>query len=204
MRKIRLDLRDIKPGDLLAKIRKITYKMTGNPHFVHPTPSISELTAAGDLLSEYIVASKTGDRERIAMRRKQEDVVKDLLRRLASYTAFIARTESQILSTGFDLRRLPTKRLPSRPSELEAVRSEKEGVVKLKWKPVQNSKHYVVEMATGNTLTQDAEWQTMMFLSRSTCKVENLEPGKYYWFRVRALGTQGTSPYSDPATVMAA
>lgn len=205
MKKVKLGLRDIKPADLSAKIKEIIGKMTGNLHFPHPTPSLLELTAASEKLVACIVASNMGDRMKIAERRAQEEVVKNLLRRLASYIETTAQTEAEILSTGFELWRKPqpVTSLP-RPAELEATRGTQQGVVQLRWKPVRNSRQYIVEMAHNNPGLYDASWQMIMYSSASKCVVPNLVPGVYYWFRVRALGANIMSPYSDPATVMAA
>lgn len=205
MKQLKFGLNGIKPSDLLARAIRIETMMTGNPVFDDPIPSIAELTAAREELETRITAASRGDRTAIAHRKEQEEVVKTILKKLGNYVQIKSSSTSEILSSGFDVR---SKNAPIlsllRPASLHAVRSDKEGVVELNWKPVRGGNQYIVEKSIKDPITDVAEWVHLGYSTRSKFFVKNLEPGVYYWFRVRAIGSAGMSPFSDPATVMAA
>lgn len=205
MSKVRFGLKGLKPSDLIAKCQSVEEKMTDNALFPNPVPALTDLTAAREALETLTTAARFGDREAIAKRRTQEAATADILRRLGSYVQAIAKQPEDILGAGFDLRRQPepVTRL-SRPVNLEALRSDKQGKVNLDWKAVKGSQHYLVEISQGDPTSPTTEWTLVAYTSRSKHTVDNLTPGTYYWFRVRALGPAGQSEYSDPAMVMAA
>lgn len=201
MAKVKTGLYGLKPSDLAAFASRIETKMSGNPVFPDPTPTIAELTAAREELEARINAASDGGRTLISKRRAQEKVVTEMIQKLASYVQLMSQDETDILSSGFDVRRRPSPitELP-RPDALQALRNAKEGVVELQWKPVRGSSQYLIEIRSDDTPV----WDIADYSTRSRCLVPNLIPGKVYWFRVRAQGSVGNSPFSDPATVMAA
>lgn len=202
---IKLGLSRIKPTDLVAKCSHIENKMTGNPLFADPMPALADITAAREELSIRINAAKMGDRGQIARRKEQEEVVKNLLRKLAGYVKAVANAEADVLSAGFQVARAPEPlREMTRPQGLDAMRADTSGMVKLSWTPVRGSLHYLVETTQQDPSREEAEWKILAYTSKSKTEVDSLTPGTYYWFRVRALGSTGQSPYSDPAMVMAA
>ena len=205
MRRIKLGLDKLKPTDLLAKAIDVETKLTGNPVFPTPIPDLADLTAARTELEARITASNMGDRGAIARRKEQEKEVRDILRKLGSYVQLTSQTDSDILSSGFDLSKTPQPLTSlSRPQALKAMRSDMEGIVNLTWTAVRCGSQYVVELSAQDPQLEAAVWVHAAYTSRSNHQIDNLEPGKYYWFRVRALGNCGMSPYSDPAVVMAA
>lgn len=184
---------------------RIESKMAGNALYPNPTPSLADVTAAREELQRRASASAMGDRQLCARRREQEEVLRDLLRRLAAYVKLTARSNSDVLSSGFDVYREanPVTEI-GRPLNLEARRSELSGTVNLRWKAVRGSQHYLVEMAHSDPEKTDSPWQLLSYIGRSKLEIHSLTPGSYYWFRVLALGAKGKSSYSDPAVVMAA
>ena len=203
--KVTMGLSGLKASDLVAKSIHIESKMEGNPLFATPTPTLAEVTAAREELEIRISAAAMGDRSAIALRKDQELVLKTRLRKLANYVQIASNSESDVLSSGYDVRKKSESITHlSRPTSLEAKRSDAEGVVDLSWKPVRGSQHYIVEMTTTDPLMGNTTWIHSAYTGKSNHEVSNLSPGTYYWFRVRALGSQGQSPFSDPSVVMAA
>jgi hypothetical protein len=202
---IKIGLKDLKPTDLIARCRTVEAKMDGNPLFPNPVPSIAELTAAREELEHRTVAARHRDLKAVALRRTQEAVVVDHLRRLAAYVQSLAQRPEDVLSAGFQLRRQPTSIAAlDRPLGLEARRTDKTGIVSLNWTPVKRTRQYRVEMTSNDPAGASPDWISVGYTSRSRFEVDKLIPGTYYWFRVVALGTVGSSPFSDPAIVMAA
>ncbi len=202
---VKVGLTGLKPSDLVAKSIQVESSMNSNPLFATPTPTLADVTAAREELEIRITAAAMGDRSAIALRKDQEKVLKTLLQKLASYVQIASNSESDILTSGFDVRRKGEAiGHLSRPAALDAKRTDAEGVVQLSWKPVNGSQHYIVEMTTSDPMTGSASWAHLAYTGKSNQEVTNLTPGTVYWFRVRALGSKGQSPFSDPAKVMAA
>jgi hypothetical protein len=202
---LKIGLSGLKTSDLIAKCKSIEAKMVGNALFANPVPALADVAAARALLEEHASASRFGDRESVARRRTQEKLLTDMLRKLGAYVAAVANLPEDVLSAGFDVRKQPEP--PSallRPVGLEARRSDKAGEVDIAWKKVSGSQHYLLEMCTADPTLPGTSWSLMAYTSRARYQVGNLTPGTWYWFRVMAMGTAGQSPYSDPATVMAA
>ncbi|NEN23402.1 fibronectin type III domain-containing protein [Cryomorpha ignava] len=205
MKRLKIGLDRLKPSDLLAKAIDVETKLTGNPVFSNPVPALADLAAASTELEIRITASNMGDRSAIARRKEQEKEVRYILRKLGSYVQLTSENDSDILSSGFELSKTPVPLTSlSRPAALKAMRSDMEGRVNLTWAVVRGSNQYVVEVSSQDPINQTADWIHTAYTSRSNHQIDNLQPGKYYWFRVRALGASGMSPYSDPAMVMAA
>jgi phosphodiesterase/alkaline phosphatase D-like protein len=47
-------------------------------------------------------------------------------------------------------------------------------------------------------------WRQLGLSTSARYKVDGLTPGRFYWFRVNAAGSQGAGPVSDVARCMAA
>jgi hypothetical protein len=63
---------------------------------------------------------------------------------------------------------------------------------------VKGTKSYEVQQST-----DAANWQHAGVATKSKLTVSGLTTGTKYWFRVRAVGGNATSPWSDPATKVA-
>lgn len=205
MSNLKTGLDGLKPSDIVAKSIHIESKMENNVLFANPIPALADLTAARLELEARITAAAMGDRAAIALRKDQEKVVKTLLRKLGNYVQIASNSESDILSSGFEVRKTTASIGElSRPAALNVKRTDAEGAVSLSWKPVRGGQQYIVEISTKDPMTEAAEWVHLAYTGKSSHEADNLTPGTYYWFRVRALGRAGMSPYSDPAVVMAA
>ncbi len=203
--KVKTGLYRLKTSDLISKSLNIESKMTGNALYPNPTPALAAITAAREELEARTAASAMGDRQLCSFRRDQEAVLGDLLRRLAAYVKLTAHSDSDVLSSGFEVySEAVSLSRPSRPTKVEAKRSDHRGKVELSWKPVRGSQHYLVEMAINDPETDHANWTLVSYSSRSKLEIDSLTPGCTYWFRVLALGAKGSSGYSDPAMIMAA
>ncbi len=85
------------------------------------------------------------------------------------------------------------------PGNLRAEDHEMEGVVRLRWERPQRRCTFLVEFTSDESAKSG--WTQCEVCSRQSCLVKNLKPGAKYWFRVRAVNSHGTSPWSDPACV---
>lgn len=205
-RQIKIGLSGLNASALIAKTEHIVAAMTGNANFPNPTPDLADLNAAKQALKDATRAAKFGDKRAILDRKDKEGVVKDLLRQLASYITMTANGDgAMIASSGFEVRRLPEP-MPrlTRPLGFEAIRGEHSGTAVLEWKSVRGSQTYLIEVTTSDPGTSEAVWTTAAITTKVKHRIENLERGKYYWYRVMAIGRNTTSTYSDVSLLFAA
>lgn len=172
-------------------------RMSGNPHFPDPEPSMTELQAACAELR--IAIQEAEDRGRRAIFRKDQAVetIDRCLTRLAGYVNSVALGDAtKLLSSGFELTKRPEPiSTLSRPKGLRNMRSSYPGVVDLVWDNVPGTLVYEVEQRLSSWGNEE-EWRRVALTSKPRYKMSGLEPYSNQVFRVRAVGTKTESPYS--------
>jgi len=82
---------------------------------------------------------------------------------------------------------------------LSASEGDGDGEIDLHWDKVKGASSYVIERATPNpsgfTFTGNS--------TKTSITIKSLTSGTKYWFKVAAIGSAGTGPFSDPATKIA-
>ena len=119
---------------------------------------------------------------------------------LAGVTQSVTQGDAtKILSTGFDVRSGPTPPPPaSAPGPITVKLNGTPGVSKLSWPRVQDAKSYIVEQSA-DPITETS-WEQVDTPTKASCEIAGAEPGKVVWFRIAAVGANGTSPWSGPAS----
>jgi hypothetical protein len=78
------------------------------------------------------------------------------------------------------------------------------GEVILRWNLVAYATNYQV-FANSTDPNDPSAWELVAYTSKTRFTVEALESGKFYWFRVQAIGRKGLmSPMSQPVRALAA
>jgi hypothetical protein len=205
MAKLKLGIAKLNSADLIFYCISIQNKMKSNAHLPNPTPSLTQIDAKCESLKELDIQGQSGDRTAIVGRNAAAEQLKKLLRTLSLYIALVADGNGVvILSSGYEISREPSPPAPlSKPAALLAKRSDREGQVKLKWVPVRNAVNCQIEITTTEPTDSQAKWESVGVTSKSKFVVEDLTPGTYYWFRIKAFGRRHESPYSKPALTMA-
>ena len=203
MSKIKKGLSRLGPTAMVAKARYIEQRMTGNPAFPDPAPSLADVGLAREALEAAITPAVDGGRTARAIRNARKDELKLLLDQLAGYVASRAEgNELAILSSGYEVRQtsapLPE---PTAPVDLRAELSAHPGRVDLTWAAPRGAVTYHVQV--NRVSPDDANaWELVGVTTRSRYSVSGLDAAKPSWFRVSAIGTAGTSAWSDPAQSM--
>jgi hypothetical protein len=206
MNNVKLGISGVSPDALVSKGRVLISKMTGNPTFPSPTPTLAELQTAVNELQDAISAAAFGDRQKISERNTKYDALYLLITRLGGYVSSVAAGNADaVLSSGFDVRRRNTPAQPvAPPIDVRASRTSVQGRVEVQWAPDRGARSYVVEMTTTDPAEGNTVWAPCGFTTRTKLYVDGLAIGKFYWFRVKAVGTRENSGFSDVALVMAA
>lgn len=206
MSTIKLGLSGLRTNGLLAKAEKIVLKMTDNPNFATPNPTLAEVTQATEDLRSAAALASNGDRQAIFDRNIKAANLTQLLRLMAYYVAGVGDGNGEILiSSGFELKKEATPVPPvTAPIDFLAIRSLMPGSVKLNWKAVNGAKAYVVELTSVDPQQQSPVWVQAAITSQSRAVITDLTLTSYYWFRVRTVGKANESPWSDISQVLVA
>lgn len=195
MEKVKAGLRGLNAAKKLEKGKLVLGALNGNPHFPSPVPSLAELDAACVELREANIAAM--DRGRQACLRKEQAVAEMdiLLSRLAGYVNGAAMGDPlKLISSGFDLiKRAEPRSSIDAPAILQTKRTFRPGEIELRWKGVAGALVYEVE----TVVTEERGWERVLMTSKPRATIKDLEPNTWHAYRVRAIGTKATGPYSQ-------
>ncbi|MCB9168125.1 MAG: fibronectin type III domain-containing protein [Flavobacteriales bacterium] len=202
---IALYLSKLLPAGVLALLRNVVAKMTGNAAFATPLVPLADMTAKADELQAAIEEATFGSRQSKLLRDEILEEAKAMLDAQAGYVRGVCNGEAALLeSSGFDLAK-PREPIgvPGIPQDMRAGITNRRGELKLRWKSVHGARGYQVWM-TDKDPTLEANWQAIGYTTRVTHLVDSLDSFKAYWFCVSAIGTAGEGMQSDPAMGRAA
>jgi hypothetical protein len=203
---VKAGLHDLNTGSLLNKGRNVATMLTGNETYEALQAQLPALSSACDLLAAADAAVLfNGGKVAHQSKRDAETLVRSILTVLAEQVQVLSQGDkAAILSAGFDVRRepAPISELPV-PQDLRAQITDFQGRIALDWKVVYGAYIYQVWMTAGDpTLTTG--WEMVGVSTKTRHHVDNLEVGKFYSFRVNAVGARAESGMSDNAMCMAA
>jgi hypothetical protein len=191
--------------DLIQFARNIHGRMIASATiFTAPPIEMADFASAIDDLETAQQSTYGGGVSATMARNEKLAVVKSQLTVLGSYVQTVSKGDGNII----DLAGMPIKSRGPRRYDTMAVPDGlktvilRSGVVGLRWQPVHNAKAFAIEYCP-DPLT-GTQWERGMYNSGANGYVADLTPGKKYWFRVRAIGSQGlTSDWTEPVCVMA-
>lgn len=203
MAKVKIGLRGLNTVQKLQKARHIVQAAEAQDGEVRNNLPVNELDKAVEMLEKAAEMAEFGDKRAIAARQLCERNLEEAIRQMANAVEQVTRGDRKAIeSMGYEVRSTNNRARPiDKPAELAARRLDTEGAIALKWKPVANSKSYLVQTCAKGP---NNDWQTSGFSTRSRCTIDALEPGKTYRFRVLAIGAKGIGPPSATIEIMAA
>lgn len=205
MKTIKADCSKLNAAALIAKSIYVEGMMTGNAHFATPNPAIADVTAARVALETAAANAKSRAMADIALRNAKAAVLRELLVNLARYVNNVCQGDvEKALTSGFELSKRPEPSTHlSAPADLDVRVSDFEGSVDLKWKLVEDARMYQVYINEGDP-ADPTKWTMVAVSSKTRARITDLVPGKFYSFRVTALGRIGEGPASDVVSGRAA
>lgn len=202
---IKIGLRSLKPAEKINRAGRIAKGLKSTPVFSSEKELITEIENSKEALKKAIELAAYGDKRALEHRRNCERQMDDVLRKAAAFVNHTSHGKPELIeSAGFDLRKRNNKpEKLSNPQELKIKRTDKSGELILSWKPVKNSRNYLIQTRTKKP-EKDSTWETRAFSTRSRCTLDELKPGKTYWIRTLAVGAKGVSKPSNIVEIMAA
>jgi hypothetical protein len=188
------------PLALAARSLVIEQGVGSNLAFSSLAAAILVLTAKRVALEQAISEAADGGRTAIARRRAAQRELYDELNRLADSVSSIAgKDDVLIISVGFFVRSTGNSLMEiPRPLKLRAQLRDHLGEVLLDWATTPGASLYVIQH-NGVSPDDAGAWKEVGETTRIRHIVKGLASAKEHWFRVRATGTKGTSPWSDVA-----
>jgi hypothetical protein len=179
----------------IERSRSIGISITGNPNFPSPNPTVATVTTATNQLEAAALKARTGTKSDTTAMHDKEDALDMLMKQLATYVEGIANqnpltAEAVIQSAGMDVVRRANRSVPL----FEAVATGKPGEIRLQRKGVKRGT-YEFQMSTD--ITKEENFETINRGTQSRFLVTDLAPGKWYYFRARAITPEGTGEWSD-------
>lgn len=188
---------------LVARCLLIEQRLAGNPAFSSLAASIVTLTAAREALEVAISDAADGGRTAIARRREAERTLRKLLNSVAdSVSSLAGDNEVLIIDGGFFVRSaVNTLTEIPQPLKLRAEIREHKGEALLTWAKTPGASLYVIQH-NGVSPDDAGAWKEVGETTRIRHIVRGLASAKEHWFRVRATGSKGSSPWSDVALTL--
>jgi hypothetical protein len=198
----------MKAQELLTFAQNENEAINANPFFPIPIPSLADMTTALNALQADVTA---WNQARIAVRdtssrvEASRSIVESLMKMRANYVQATSNGNTNaIVSAGFLVRNAPAPvgDLPA-PVGLLLTLNGTPGVMFLEWSPVAYARSYNLQMSPAETLERN--WQPFRVTSTVRQKMDGMELGKTYAFRVAAIGgASGQSDWSAEVVRMAA
>ena len=200
MRKALMPSFEMSDDSALALGNTVVSKLTGNTHIPTPQPALATIEAANDAYKDSAGKAKKGSSEDKAQKNDDKEALLTLLRDYCTYVNMIAKGDEVILaSCGLPLSKERQPSVLGVPNaKVEA--GENTGEVILSSPAVDGAVSYKHQYTSDPAV---AMWPE---ISSSTAKqkIENLQPGTVYSFRIVAIGTKGQVTVSETVSKMAA
>jgi hypothetical protein len=206
MSKIKLNLQRLTIPEKIAQSRQIVAAMTGNDDFKTPQPTLQQVADAVNELEAAYDAAQTArqDAKTKTLTQNQAEEAHDrLLVQLAGHVESVSGgDEKKIMGANMGLRspQTPAGDLDA-PTALSASAGKRDGAIDLRWGKVERARSYVIERS-GDPPTATS-WTHAAVSTKAQATVGGLTSGTRYWFRVAAVGPNGQTPWSEPATKIA-
>lgn len=205
MPKISLKLSRLSISEKLDLAKRIASSLAGNASFPSPNPTLAQLgTAMNNLRTahEEALLARQQAKEKTAIQNQREDEFDDVVTRMAAFIASIAGEDPVLIaSAGLDSTAASTSGPPVMPAAFAVTFGDADGELDASWNASERAASYILEQSLQSP--PNAQWTQVAVTTKSTHTITGLQSGVRYWFRVAAVGPDGQSGFSDPATRIA-
>jgi hypothetical protein len=188
---------------LITDTRGILTALTGNPHYLTPSPALAPVQTALDEFITAVADAANGGVTLTSIKNDKRAALVALLRALASYVQVACMGDLTILlSSNFPIQkpqRSPIGVLPA-PGNLTVTLGARSGELNASAPPIPGAAIYnwrVTATTAPTVVVQSAQ------TTAASNIFDNLTPGVVYNVAANAVGSAGPSDWSDPVPHMA-
>lgn len=205
MARVKLGLTGLPATGLVAKAQALHDAVEANAVlFPNPIPTPPEFQALIDkLVTANAAADANRGRNEYLVRDNADAAVRESIKQWAGYVQMMSGGDpTKIKLSTFEVikKGSPVGELPP-PRNLGTRLTNFTGRAALVWEREAGADKHHVYMSTTN---DPFNWELIGVTGKSRFNVDHLEPGKFYWFAVTAIGAAGESSKSEPCRAMAA
>ena len=189
-------------AQLIPDTGDILTGMTGNPHYLTPSPALAPVQTALDEFITSVSDAVNGGVTLTSIKKDKRVVLSALIRQLANYVQATCKGDMTVLlSGGFPIQkpqRSPVGVLPA-PSGLTVTLGSRTGELNASATPITGAAIYnwrVTTAAQPGVVVQTAQ------TTAASNTFANLTPGMVYNVQANAVGSAGPSDWSDPVPLM--
>jgi hypothetical protein len=195
-------LNDDSDSLLTTDAGSIVTKMTGNPNYPAPTPTLQDVSTALNAFNVALTAATGGGVVLTLAKNARRVELVALLRTLAIYVQLNCHGDmTKLLSSGFPAQknnRQPVGPLPA-PSTPALSLGARSGELNAKVSPVAGASVYTWQISTSDAPEQ---WQPMGQTTGARNVFTGLTPGTIYNVQANAVGAAGPSDWSNVSSQM--
>ena len=203
MANVKIGLKDLNIPQKIQKANLIVDKMTGNPDFPVPNPTLADVTAKSTSLENSLSASsslKLASQAQTLVLNQTEDELDNMLNLMGAYVENTsAGNEGKILGSGFDVADSGSSVVPLYAVEnFTATTGDEEGEINCMWNKLKNvGQHsYVVYGRKSGT----GSFAQLAGTDQSKVDIKGLETGQKY--EVYVVGMKKNEPGPPSETVL--
>ncbi len=191
---------------ILALLKNVIAKMTGNAFFPAPPHTMVQAQAKADELEVAIAEATDGSKASKQLRNQLADEAAQMLREFADYQRMVGKNDPVILSTGgFELAKQPEPiEEIGIPQRVKAVATDKAGQIEFRHGKVHGAHYYNVYKADTDPASGTVVWTLVLTTTRTRTTFTGLESYKPVWYCASAVGVNGEGLKSDAAMGRAA
>ena len=183
--------------ELSVQVGNVMDKLTDNPYFTNPIPSLMEIKATLTSYNTSLVKAEKGSTEDRVIKSSLRAKLEDYMKNLSMYVQITSKGDSVIISsTGLDVNRKPSAvgTLP-KPENVIVKMGDNKGTVWISCDPISSAAFYEFDYAE---VTADG---ILNWIHKTSTKhkilIEGLTSGKQYVFRVAGAASDPSRVWSD-------
>jgi hypothetical protein len=189
-------------SELIVDVGNVNTKMTGNQHYLNPSPTLLAIETANSEFSTAVENAFGGGSELTAIKKAKRAVLVTLMRKLASYVQANCNNDMAVLlSSGFPPQkptRTPVGELPA-PDNLAVSLGTYSGQLDANVSPVPGAAIYNWRISTA---TQPGTIVQTDQTTAANTTFDKLTPGVIYIVEANVVGSAGPSDWSISAPQM--
>ena len=205
MQKVKVGFQKDAIPQKMQKTAVVVGQITGNPAFPKAQPMLADVTASVNALDEASQAAQSSQAATKQLFEVQNQKLADLDAQLAALcndvNAEAGGDETALMSSGFELAKAATAAtVPGAVTDFSLTRGDNPGVVDGQCHTVKNARAYESRFIVA--ALPEGDWTSGPTFFNSKFEWTGLTSGSTIWVEVRASGTAGAGPWSDPMSIV--